>query len=161
MHRQDQFFLDALLGMTKPKRVVELGTGVGVTTYQLAVTAALWDGKVFSIDHVDCREWAACGHAQYVFLQINILESAHPALIRLISDGGESFLLLVDNGDKMRELELYAEYVKPGGVVVVHDWESEVPPDKAVSLMSGMGFMPLLWDLATGERSNFRAWRRA
>ena len=37
-------------------------------------------------------------------------------------------ILLCDNGDKPREFDTFAPLAKPGDIIVVHDWETEIFP---------------------------------
>jgi len=45
-------------------------------------------------------------------------------------------LLYCDNGDKMKEIKIYKNFLMKGHMLGVHDWGTEVDPNKALKLLS-------------------------
>jgi cephalosporin hydroxylase len=64
------------------------------------------------------------------FIQKDIIIEPCSALEDLCSDGRRK-LLYCDNGNKPYEIAFYGPHLVPGDVMGVHDWDTEVFPDKA------------------------------
>ena len=74
-------------------------------------------------------------------------------------------LLFIDGGDKFKEAGLYAQGVRVGGGILMHDWYQHVYGAQAgsprVQGLEAIGFEPLYEDVAVRLHSVLRFWRRA
>lgn len=109
----------------RPDRIIELGSYNGGFT--LALAFAGWTEKVavHSIDRMEAptQEWKRLGE----FLGINFKQGDiwqnQSYIIELIEMEGVSFLLC-DGGDKAKEFETFAQWLKPGDIIAVHDYQT-------------------------------------
>ena len=105
-------------------RIIELGTTHGVFSYYL---------------YLFCKE----RKAQFWTFDIKQYSGLHPDLylsfecVDVFSDWGKQevftkmagdgiTILFCDNGDKSREAAMFAVHLKPGDILAVHDWETEI-----------------------------------
>ena len=152
-HRyEDLALIREVLSDWEPLMAVELGTAEGGFTALLADTIAEWSGSVLSVDHVACPRAVKLleDFPNLSLMTADVLTETHAAIVKAISRfpvddeqlGG--MLLYCDNGNKMRELRLYAPHVAHGGLLGVHDWETEVWPDYANALLAHYGYIPYM-----------------
>lgn len=126
----DWLFLDAVLS-SKPKwnNIVETGTYYGLTSLYLGVVAELRGGQVHTFDRIDQRlqnilnAWPDCVH----FCHEDILGQFCSELSRWASR--PNTFVFFDNGDKVKEVHIYAKRLDVGSGFVIHDcgleWKEE------------------------------------
>lgn len=110
----------------RPCTVVELGTGIGGFTLYLA--DALPEALLFSYEYA----WPDGPYEADLLARPNLTRSAADIFApvtmaeigALIQRPGLT-LLLCDNGDKIREFHTFAPYLKPGDVIMAHDYAVE------------------------------------
>ena len=104
--------------------VVELGTRSGVSTAALLAGVERRGGTVVSVDIDPACAKVAEGHPQWSFI---CADSRHPGLPEE-SGGGQIDLLFIDTEHQYEitqaELALWADYVRPGGHICLHDPET-------------------------------------
>lgn len=114
-----------------------MGTDEGGFACMLADTLAEWGGRVVTVDLVarcgslgraNLEQWAPC----------DCLATARQDIVDLV--GIPRGFLYCDNGNKARELTLYAPHVGAGGLVGVHDYDTEVDPVLAEAFMALLGY---------------------
>jgi len=120
------FQLEGLLNEYTFSNIVELGTGFGSTTIFLGVQGHLKGIKVYGFDNKPLapnvqKLLDAIGT---VFECVDIFTKVDE-IANLIKRPGRT-LLYCDNGDKAKELEIWGAYLKPGDVVLVHDYTEEI-----------------------------------
>lgn len=180
-HRyEDLAEIAKIFELYKPAVGVELGSAEGGFAVFMADTFMQWRGFVLSIDKVECPSAAKIINTlpNIQFLAGDALRVPHPSIVKAISrllpalvvgervpTGGVA--LYCDNGNKMREMRLYAPYMARGGLLGVHDYETEVHPPYAAALMEHFGFVPVehatfeaLADLSSYPTSLTRFWLR-
>jgi cephalosporin hydroxylase len=133
----DIFTIDVFLARTSPATIVELGTGSGGFSSYLATYAYL-SGASFSTFDTH-RKTSPTKRPNYRALRLiralggrvyhrDIFAPDTRKLIgRLAARPGATFLYC-DNGDKPREAQLFAEALKPGDFLGVHDFNTEILP---------------------------------
>jgi len=154
-HRGDDWrVIGPLIEDVRPMVAVELGTDEGGFAGRLADMLATWGGAVhtFDIAAVGTRAGAS---PQSVQGGVEWLERDFPNLrchlTDVLSDGvnplvaeclasASPTMLYCDNGDKHRELELYAPLLNVGDLLGVHDYATEVDPEFAEALALRLGF---------------------
>lgn len=133
--------LEVLRG-ARPPVAVELGTATGGFAVFLAMTLGEWDGWVLTVDRQQSQRLeleAACSNL--ICLEADLFVPPPPRWVTVpLRNPGA--LLYCDNGNKLRELALYAPYLGERGLVGVHDYGTEVPPEQAEALMRVRGFAP-------------------
>lgn len=132
----------------KPEVVqfIELGTGNGVFSKYLL---NLLKPRTFhTFDHTDCPDAELSQH--YLLLDIIAGGMGSKLIADLISRPGKT-LLFCDNGDKPLEVKLYSPFLKPGDILVVHDWMTEIKPEH---IPIGFIPIPLAWDMTQSYERN-------
>lgn len=138
-HRyEDLVVIQGILRRWKPAVGVELGTGAGGFACFLADTFAEWGGRVVTVDIEDRCGTLPCENLSKIV--IDCLDYTRPEIVDLIAKP-QSFLYC-DNGNKRRELRLYAPCVGYGGLLGVHDYGTEVDPGTAEALLLSLGYDP-------------------
>lgn len=163
----DQMFLDRLLRWAEPEVVVELGTHCGLTAYFLAACMALRGGRTINIDYQDARLPAVREHwpANAMFIEANLLNQPvtgpgpSPRVIDILAHLPTRSVVLVDNGDKNREVAYYASHLPVGVTIAVHDWPHEAIPEKIIPHLEH-DFEAIAHRTSAWLGSSFRAWRR-
>jgi cephalosporin hydroxylase len=169
IHRyEDQAHIQDIIRWHKPDRAVELGTAQGGLAAMFAATLGAWGGTVTSFDRQQDPgiEKELVGlYPNLALIELDILDGPGVEFIRGILNQPNSFLY-TDNGNKHRELQLYAPHLGPHALVGTHDYDTEVDPAWAEPFMAGLGYEPYFhekfealtteyyWDSLT------RFWRR-
>ena len=142
------------------RNIVEVGTGCGMTTLYLSQICRLRDGELHTFDHNPPRKkyldlWPPCAH----FHQADVLTEECKELVPFISR--PKSLVMLDDGKKPREMELYAKHLPCNSVLAVHDFGSEVATHcDWAKIVSDAGLSPYLFEEATEWHSQIRCWRR-
>jgi hypothetical protein len=143
IHRyEDLALIRQVVREREPARVVELGTAEGGFAAMLAATVVEWNGHVLTVDHQvladQGRLLALYDNLQ--FLTIDVLTEIVPSLAIILARPDS--LLYTDNGNKQRELELYAPLMGPHATVGTHDYGTELNAEWAETFMTGLGYQP-------------------
>lgn len=110
------------------RSIVDIGTGVGGMALFLAVQAFTRDMRHTTIDKnriCDDRvvrllhDLGTSDRLLHAFKDVD-------AISRIIVEQPRPLVLFCDNGDKPREVELYAPSLRPGDFLAVHDWGAEI-----------------------------------
>ena len=143
----DIFAMDVFLTHTWPRVIVELGTGSGAFSCYLATYCYLTRARFFTFDihrkgsvtkRVNYRSLGLIHRLGGRYYPRNIFHESTQQLIRRLTHGRGTALIYCDNGDKAREIQLYAQLLKGGDFIGAHDYGSEiVPEDVKVLLDSG------------------------
>jgi len=159
--RGDFLYLDYVLHEHPVPNFLELGSMHGLTTCYLGVVAALRRGWVITYDIQDLIP-------PHIRLVMNMLEiepllgdiledTASIGEVRMfIKNSAKGLCLFCDNGNKEKEVELYAPYLKQGDVLLVHDWGTEVHAENIAPYL--VGYTPVAHDVAEAMQSHLRAW---
>ena len=113
-----------LLERYKPARIIELGTGKG----GLAVVLAMWcynsSSKFITFDSnytgIDVKARFFINTFKGHIFKGSIF-SLVPYIKKLIQQDGK-VLLLCDNGNKPKEIEIFAPLLKPNDIIMAHDY---------------------------------------
>ena len=148
IHRyEDLALIRSVLGDRQPQRTVELGTAEGGFAVFLACTVVEWEGRVLTLDKLTPdpghADWFARAYDNLTLRQADILDPDPETLATLtewLQPPGSC--LYTDNGNKQRELELYAPLLGPDALVGTHDYGTEVDPAWAEPFMASLGYAP-------------------
>jgi cephalosporin hydroxylase len=99
------------------KSIVELGTGEGGFSRYLSIQAEARGIEFATFDCVHMDVQNAPG-----FQMLDIFAQPNRVVERLSSPA----LLFCDDGQKTREVDLFAPLLVPGDLLVVHDWNVEI-----------------------------------
>lgn len=69
-------------------------------------------------------------------------------------------LLYCDNGNKIKEVELYADHLKPGDILGVHDWGTEIGLEHICHIVTPEKFSPVRHMLFEAMRWAARFWQK-
>jgi len=106
-----------------PDLVVELGTfNGGFTELLQAVTHE--NVEIYSYDRIS-YPLKSIFRSNVTFVIADILSEPHPDIVRLCKSKPRK-LLYCDNGNKIREFELYATHLNEDDLLGVHDWGKEI-----------------------------------
>lgn len=120
-----------LLEKLRPRRIVEIGTFKGGLTVLLGLYGHLHNCVVSTFDNERARTFDTSKVPWDTFLCLGIdyynwdvFEREH-GVAEIITLPGTT-LLLCDGGDKPREFNTFAKYLKPGDVIMAHDYSHTV-----------------------------------
>lgn len=111
--------------MHPPRRIIELGAYNGGFTTAIGVHAYRINCDVYSFDLAKCpnEQWQELSEFLGInFIQADIFEPETVARIGDLIMGDGVTYLLCDNGDKAKEFNLFAPYLKRGDVIGAHDY---------------------------------------
>lgn len=113
------------------QNIVEFGTAAGVDSLYFGTMCALRGGKAWTLDFKDLRwpevkaAWPPLEHAE--FLQLDLLSDVNERAVHLISQ--PNTLVLMDNGNKPKEIAMYLRFLHNSSIMATHDWNEEVAMD--------------------------------
>jgi predicted O-methyltransferase YrrM len=111
------------LSRHKPTRIIEIGTAFGGLTSLVAYLCP--NAKVFTYDNRSILQAKLPPNVTAKVVDVfDVIEE----VADLIRADGE-VLLLCDGGDKVREFNTFAKYLKPGDVIMAHDYDSGICPE--------------------------------
>ena len=99
------------------RSIVELGTGEAGFSRYLHLQGEARGISFHTFDRVRMDR-----HLQPGFHRLDIFENPAKVMARLRSPG----VLFCDNGDKIREVQVFGPLLKPGDLLAVHDWNTEI-----------------------------------
>jgi hypothetical protein len=148
IHRyEDLALIRSVLRDLAPERVIELGTAEGGFAAFLACTVIEWDGRVLSLDKLPPdpghAAWFAETYQNLTLVQAEILEPTVQT-IELLQDWFQHpyCCLYTDNGNKVKELEMYVPLMHEIAMVGSHDYGTELPAVWANDFMASQRFKP-------------------
>lgn len=107
-----------------PQTIIEIGTGTGGFTNLLGIQA--WNSgafvHTFDIDPSPTNALSAI--LPIIFYREDCF-GAEQKIAELINSPGRTYLLC-DGGDKPREFNTFAKYLKPGDIIAAHDYFTDV-----------------------------------
>lgn len=121
--------IDSLLARIQPKRIIEIGTARGGSTLLIseAVKTLGLDTKIKTFDVYVKGPHLPMEMDNVEFIVDNIFNEDWSELVKpeeienfLSADGIN--LILCDGGNKKKEFELLAKYLKPGDIIMAHDY---------------------------------------
>ncbi len=139
-HRSDDFpIIINIITEHRPTIVVELGTDVGGFASLLADTVAPWGGHVHTFDITDKSDVRLSRHANLSRHLADVLSEPNEHIASLVKDA--RVFLYTDNGNKMREIALYAPLLGLGSLLGTHDYEDEVDPAWVEPFLRALGYV--------------------
>jgi len=125
-HRSDDWpDLKAIIEPHQPKIVVELGTDAGGMSGWFADLVAPWGGFVHTFDiAAKFKPSLLTDFSNLRFWKADVLDVGDPIVRQLVAQ--KSVLLYCDNGNKKREVELYAPCLRIGSLLATHDYNTEI-----------------------------------
>ena len=147
--------IEEIISNFDPEVVVELGTKHGGFT-EILQDITKDTTPIYSYDHMELRKISGFRSNVY-FIVSDILLNPQKD-IEEICGSDKRVLLYCDNGNKTRELELYAKYLKKGDMLGVHDWGTEVFYDKVKDYLKSFTFIRRKEFKNSGWKTRF--WRR-
>jgi predicted O-methyltransferase YrrM len=137
---------------------VEFGTFGGYTSLLFGMMARMREAPFYTIDIKDFRTdvvkkaWLP----NMWFLSYDLLSEINPKVVSLIEK--ENTFLFIDNGNKKQEVNMYCDFIKPGSIMAVHDWESEVFMEDIYAALTKNNMVPLFEDVAKEINPRCRCW---
>jgi len=116
-------------------RIIELGSGAGGLTVFLGLYGYMSDCEVHTFDS---KNWMPLPTYKLltflgvrVYIQRDVLrDPVTTAYVAGLIGGAGRTLLLCDNGNKNREFNLYAPYLKHGDIIMAHDYVASGKEDR-------------------------------
>ena len=161
----DFLYLDYVLFNNKHiKNAIELGTMHGLTTLYLGVAMALRGGWASSYDIVDLKPEHITKVCRWLPITFRLGDVLNSVVIQaeVSSELQDSAtMLFCDDGNKAREVELYAPKMVTGSVLLAHDWGTEIGPANVQATLVTYHFAPYQHEVAEAMNSHLRAWVKA
>lgn len=110
--------LNFLVEVAHPARVIEIGTSKGGLSYLFTLGSELCGYDFITVDIEDTAAYTLPGATVIVGDVFDI------GLEDYIAAAGRT-ILLCDGGDKRREFDTFARYLKPGDIIGAHDYYTE------------------------------------
>lgn len=171
-HRyEDLALIREVIQAHRPLLAIELGTALGGFAAFLADTLA-WSGAVLTVDRVRPATLDALAEAcpNLTFLEADILGA--PGVVRAVIERAEAtvgnrLLLYCDDGDKTREVSMFAPALPVGALLGCHDYGTEAKREVIDPLLAELGYLAVrhadfeaLADPVNYPASLTRFWRR-
>lgn len=113
---------------SKIKQIIELGTAKGGLTVFFGMEMRSCDGEVHSFDIEpptgDFERFR--GILPIVFYKKSVFDEFTVKLVQKLLKPPNKTLIFCDNGNKIKELDLYAPLLKRGDYIMAHDYRTEV-----------------------------------
>ena len=155
VHEQPSIFLlQGILSIFMPKIIIELGTGGGGMS--LVFHEAVPGAEFYSFD-ISSRIFKAdpaLFKKNCIFERRNIFKDGE--FLKSLLLRKERKFLYCDNGDKKREIKMFAPLLNKGDLVGVHDFGMEIRNKDVVILKDN--FKPVGWDLFACRGLSTRLW---
>ena len=137
----------------EPGLVIELGTkNGGLTEYlQDATDSPIWSYDIIALP------LGKKFRDNVIFCITDILSKPHNSLIELCKLNVKK-ILYCDNGNKIKEFKMYAQYLNKGDILGVHDWGTEINYDAVKEVLTD--FEPYESDFFIENKLKTRFWKR-
>jgi len=146
----DLFIFERTFQEFKPDLIIELGTYLGALTHFFSL-----HGKVWTIDNMD-RKFKKYDNVLYTIDEVfNPLMEGY---IKCLIEHHRQVFFFCDNGNKIKEFNLYAQYLKKGDIIFVHDWENEIKMEDIQETINNEDLKPYLHELSEKYNSLLRGW---
>lgn len=114
-----------MMEVHRPKQLIELGGGNRGFTTAIGMPAIQFHCQIHSFDHCESGEpWQDMANFFGIKFYVGDLFEKVDKISNLIRQPGTTFLLC-DNGNKPKEFQLFAPYLKLGDVIAAHDYAVE------------------------------------
>lgn len=146
----DLFIFERTFQEFKPDLIIELGTYLGALTHFFSLHSKVW-----TIDNLN-REIKKYDNVTYTVG--DVFSEWEEGVIRLLIESHERVVLFCDNGNKIKEFNKFAKYLKPGDIIFVHDWDNEIKMLDIYKTVLDEKLEPYLHKLSTKYNSLLRGW---
>ncbi len=173
--------LQEFVRVVNPDIFVELGTRYAGTV--LALHDAIPDARIYSFDKYNTREdedlvhdggyrppgmpeyddqdtWVRRswfpGHVR--FLRLDFLEESEKLKAIVDRQPGDLMICFPDGCDKPAETALYMDWLAPGDIMAVNNWEDECGGAEALDALLGPEYERFMWDWSEHNLVWTRAW---
>ena len=104
-------------------RIIEIGTMKGVLSHYFLLFCKQRGAEFHTFD---IKDFGMPEEVRWHFHQADVFEPWNITIIKdLIHKEGQT-ILFCDGGDKPKELETFAPFLKKGDLIATHDWGTEV-----------------------------------
>jgi hypothetical protein len=149
-HRyEDRALIVDVIRQHRPAQAVELGTAKGGFAALLAVTLKAWGGRAYTVEKTPEAGVTAALSSEFdnvvsihgdALTREDALLACYDVLARILKEPGS--FLYCDNGNKPREIELYAPLLGPRALLGTHDYWTEVDPKWVEPFLADLGYVP-------------------
>lgn len=140
----DIWTIDVFLTEERPDLIIEFGTGTGGFTEFLALFAFNTGGRLITIDiHKKTeatkarvpRALRAVSRLGGKYWNRDLYSAQTKAMVGAEIAKSKKVFLYCDGGNKALEIQMYADLLRPGDGVAVHDFGSEIHPADVAALL--------------------------
>lgn len=134
---------ESLVSSHRPARIIELGTGGGMFSCYLKLLCIQFDAEFHTFDNHPLTETSVSHlldlRSSFEMLDIFVNEEKIAGLIK--RDG--LTIMFCDDGDKIREFNMFTKYLKTGDIISAHDWGVEISNQDVVESLIDLSYLPL------------------
>ena len=142
------------------KGIIELGTGSGALTTYLGLWGARMGVPVYSFDFIDHAHKGGSGpifqRLGITYRQEDIFKNEES--IKNLMAFLNPVYLVCDNGNKVKEFNLFAPFLASGSIISVHDWSTKIRIEDIAETIMLCGLQPLNQDQWLSYRALFASW---
>ena len=146
----DLFIFERTFQEFKPTLIIELGTYLGALTHFFSL-----HGRVWTIDNIHRTI------KKYKNVTYQIGDVFSEEIEKKISDLiliNNKVLFFCDNGNKIKEFNIYVKYLKKGDIIFVHDWNNEIKIKDIQYTIQLENLTPYLHEISYKYNSLLRGW---
>ena len=153
-------YIQALIAMSKFEMIVEFGTSWGGFT--LVLHEASPESIIHTFDNDNSRNvnygWFERNTSNILFYKpVDLLKKPHKVVVELL-ENPKYKLLYCDNGNKPKEIEMYAKYLNSGDVIGVHDYGYEYEEEEVDKHLEKFIWEPYYHEILSDWSTRF--WRK-
>ena len=146
----DLFIFERTFQEFKPDLIIELGTYLGGLTHFLSLHGDVWtidNMKRKITQHFNVNYRIGDVFSKEIVSEIQKLITIYPKIF-----------FFCDNGNKIKEFNLYAPLLKKGDLIFVHDWNNEITMGDIQNTIAEQNLKPHLHELSEKYNSLLRGW---
>jgi len=148
------FAFERIFQEYKPDIIIEIGTYLGALTHFFSLHCL----NVYSYDNLN-RKIKKYSNINYIVKDVFDTQTI-TEISNLISSLNKKILLFCDGGNKAKEFNIYAPYIKKGDLIFVHDWTLAIKIDDIKETINKYNLKPYKHKFCNDWKTYMRGWSK-